>query len=539
MPAPTCEAAAQEEERIKEEPIWHSLTFHHLGLILSAVFGLLSVCIALFLIMRHATHYLKPWEQKHIIRILFMIPIYATVSFLSYMFYRHAVYFEVLRDCYEAFAIASFFTLMCHYVAPNLHEQKEYFRGIEPKNWVWPMNWMQKCTGGESKGIFRKPSSGLTWFNIVWIAIFQYCFIRVAFTIVAVTTQAFGLYCSSSMDPRYSHIWVITMEGLSVTVAMFCLIQFYVQLKGDLAPYRPFLKVLCIKLVIFFCFWQALVISFLTREGGPLKTSPQIQGPDLRIGIPSMLVCVEMAIFAVMHLFAFPWKPYDLKRNQNPLDAAGNGFSGDVPKRYAHGPARALASAFNPWDIIKACGRGFRWLFVGVRYRKADKSYQTKLESLDTSTGYAGPTFAGNGEAAAEFDKPRKDTAALGKNGFDDPDDRAGLLSHAQANPYVGQDAYTSFSHGRPDPILNPDSLPTAPTPGQEYGVTRSEGGRRTKFEPQETSSHGVTVGQSAPRPPRENAGRQGTEWDLFGGATKPGQGHPPRPPGGAPPGMI
>lgn len=103
---------------------------------------------------------------RSIIRILIMIPIYAVVSFLSYLYYRHAIYFELVRDCYEAFAIASFFTLMCHYIAPTLHEQKEYFRNVQPKNWVWPLNWMQKCTGGENKGFLRRPRSGLTWFNV-------------------------------------------------------------------------------------------------------------------------------------------------------------------------------------------------------------------------------------------------------------------------------------------------------------------------------------------------------------------------------------
>ena len=101
-----------------------------------------------------------------IIRILFMIPVYATISFLSYLFYNHAIYWEVIRDCYEAFAIAAFFTLMCHYVQPTLHDQKNYFRTLTPKNWVWPVNWMQPCTGGSEKGIFRKPRSGLTWFNV-------------------------------------------------------------------------------------------------------------------------------------------------------------------------------------------------------------------------------------------------------------------------------------------------------------------------------------------------------------------------------------
>ncbi|OCL04802.1 DUF300-domain-containing protein, partial [Glonium stellatum] len=360
----TCNATLT-EERIKEDPLWHSLTFHHFGLILSATFGLIALSIALFLILRHITHYLKPWEQKHIIRILFMIPIYATVSFLSYLYYTHAIYFEVLRDCYEAFAIASFFTLLCHYIASNLHDQKEYFRTLEPKNWIWPLNWMQPCTGGQNKGFLRKPQSGLTWFNIIWIGVFQYCFIRVLFTIVSVLTQLGGRYCESSLNPAFGHLWVMLFEGGSVCIAMYCLIQFYFQLRGDLAPHRPFLKILCIKLVIFFSFWQTLVISFLTSSNGPLKPSSKIAYPDLKVGIPSMLLCVEMAVFATMHIFAFPWTPYDISRYKDPINAPTSGFSGPVPTTYASGPGRALASAFNPWDIIKACGRGFRWLFVG------------------------------------------------------------------------------------------------------------------------------------------------------------------------------
>lgn len=91
-----------------------------------------------------------------------MVPIYAIVSFLSYFYYRHAIYFEVIRDCYEAFAIASFFALLCHYIAPDLHSQKDYFRDLRPQGWVWPLNWMRMCCGG----LWRTPRSGLTWFNV-------------------------------------------------------------------------------------------------------------------------------------------------------------------------------------------------------------------------------------------------------------------------------------------------------------------------------------------------------------------------------------
>lgn len=307
---------------------------------------------------------------------------------------------------------------------------------------------------------------------------------------------------------------------------MYCVIQFYIQLKEDLAPHRPFLKVLCIKLVIFFCFWQSWIISLLTAEGGPLKATKQIAGPDLRIGIPSMLTCVEMAIFAILHLFAFPWKPYDLK-TQSPLDTTIDGYSAQ-PKSYAMGPARALLDAMNPWDIVKACGRGFRWLFYGARHRAKDSSYQTKLEPVATNPSYNGPTFAGNGE-------PVNAPAATKKHeGFGDSD-TTGLLSDAQANPYVpqGSSSYDgaygpgAAAYGSPP---NPDRLPQAPTPGQEYGVAHQGhgDGRFQNFEEQDTSYHGGAPGNSYYERPRyyqeENVARPSTEWDMFAGATKPAQ---------------
>jgi hypothetical protein len=331
---------------------------------------------------------------------------------------------------------------------------------------------------------------------------------------------------------------VAGFEAVSVTIAMYCVVQFYIQLKDDLAPHRPFLKVLCIKLVIFFCFWQSWIISLVTADGGPLKATEQIAGPDLRIGIPSMLTCVEMSIFAILHLFAFPWKPYDLKR-QSPLDTGIDGYS-TQPKTYANGPARALLDALNPWDIIKACGRGFRWLFYGARHRQKDSSYQTKLEPVTTNTSYNGPTFAGNGE-------PVNATASTKKKEGSGDSDTTGLLSDAQANPYVHQGPSSYDVAYRPEADVyagsgNPDRLPQAPTPGQEYGVAhqRHEDGRFQEFEQQDTTYHSNGAENSyygRPRHYQESAIRPNTEWDMFAGATNPAQ--KPQDGGNVPPKWI
>lgn len=129
---------------------------------------------------------------QSIIRILLMIPIYSTVSFLSYLYYKHSIYFEVLRDCYEAFAIASFFTLLCNYIAPNLHEQKDYFRQVQPINWFWGVFGLQKCTGGKDKGILRIPRSGLTWFNVRSLTSLSYSSCLIGVDILIVSCRLFG-----------------------------------------------------------------------------------------------------------------------------------------------------------------------------------------------------------------------------------------------------------------------------------------------------------------------------------------------------------
>ena len=55
-------------------------------------------------IYKHLRHYTCPGEQRWIIRILFIIPIYAFDSWLSLLFFsqdHYYVYFDSVRDIYE------------------------------------------------------------------------------------------------------------------------------------------------------------------------------------------------------------------------------------------------------------------------------------------------------------------------------------------------------------------------------------------------------------------------------------------------------
>jgi hypothetical protein len=104
-----------------------------------------------------------------IIRIHVMVPIYSTVSFLSYFFYLHQIYYILPRDAYAAFALASFYSLLIAYAFRDSDELHQYLRTTTPKpwktGWTLPIGLLRRCSGGE-KGPFKTPRKASTWHNV-------------------------------------------------------------------------------------------------------------------------------------------------------------------------------------------------------------------------------------------------------------------------------------------------------------------------------------------------------------------------------------
>jgi hypothetical protein len=112
-----------------------------------------------------------------IVRLLFMVPIYALISFASFLFWvrgnigrlscdpaksrngqNHSTPLILIRDCYEAIVLTSFFYLLLTFLSPNPEEQKEVFRlhgisrendrqrkrkGQKPQKWVFPLGFIK------------------------------------------------------------------------------------------------------------------------------------------------------------------------------------------------------------------------------------------------------------------------------------------------------------------------------------------------------------------------------------------------------------
>ena len=322
----------------------------------------------------------------------------------------------------------------------------------------------------------------------------------------------------------------MVIEASCVTVAMYCLIQFYVQLRNDLAEHRPLIKVAAIKLVIFLSFWQTILISFLTSTGA-IKSSNRFQDPDIRIGIPSLLLCIEMAFFSVFHLFAFPWTVYDIRRSTIVASESAPGFLPDPQTAYKGGPmgTKALLDAFNPWDLVKAIGRGFRWIAIGRRRREEDISYSTykisRPVNVDSSTGLGG-TQGGISMTPGPF-TPGGSNKKQGKyrqlTGDIDHDDDRRLLSHQQvvplsdsANVYPRPGMRLPDDSNQAEVLYDGPTHPTIPsnhqrnpsTPYQQRlpypdSVHHQELGIIDPTADQDTAYHGASIApaQQPPRP--------------------------------------
>lgn len=232
---------------------------------------------------------------------------------------------------------------------------------------------------------------------------------------------------------------------------------------------------------------------------------------------------------------------------------SGAGFSGERPK-YLGGPMgiKALIDALNPWDIIKASARGFRWLFVGYKKRTQDASYQDPAGKLNGgATGYGGPVYAGNGEAATELrpsddggrGRMRRDT--LGTT--TEEDDRAGLLRNSgvmagsrpshSASPYrtytsdefaAGDDSQMDI--GAPHRGLHPTATNSSEASypgafGAESKASDYGPGRPSEWDEEDTGYHpGIGGGSSASQPPmhpalRGQGGEGQQQWDMWSGA--------------------
>ncbi|KAF2305119.1 hypothetical protein GH714_001891 [Hevea brasiliensis] len=89
----------------------------------------------------------------------------------------------------------------------------------------------------------------------------QFVIIRPICSILMITLQILGIY------PTWLS-WTFTIIlNISVSLALYSLVLFYHVFAKELAPHNPLAKFFCIKGIVFFCFWQGVVLDILVALG--------------------------------------------------------------------------------------------------------------------------------------------------------------------------------------------------------------------------------------------------------------------------------
>merc|ERR1712154_479194 len=110
--------------------------------------------------------------------------------------------------------------------------------------------------------------------------------------------------------------WITTIIlNLSITLAVTALIMFYHAFEPELEKYRTLAKFLCIKGVVFFAFWQGILLQIL-EHFEIVHSDKWYTEEEVAEAIQNLLICMEMGLlFAPIHSYAFPYAPYQKDAN--------------------------------------------------------------------------------------------------------------------------------------------------------------------------------------------------------------------------------
>eukprot|EP00501_MAST-03F_sp_TOSAG23-6_P001320 GSMAST32.ASY1.ANO1.1368.1 assembled CDS len=184
-----------------------------------------------------------------------MVPIYSVQALLSMLMPALSPFLNTVRDIYEAYVIYMFFTLLIAYLGGedcliDYLELKSYMRHPSPfrkcfDNIVLGRHFLQKVKEGTLQFVCVRPMTGLLAFFLQWL----------------------GLYSKEDWSLTNGHFWLSLVNNISISLSLYSLVLFYRATEIRLKPFRPLSKFIVIKSVVFFSYWQGLLLSILVQCG--------------------------------------------------------------------------------------------------------------------------------------------------------------------------------------------------------------------------------------------------------------------------------
>ncbi len=157
----------------------------------------------------------------------------------------------------------------------------------------------------------RKVQWTSPFFKYCKLGCLQYVLLKLVCTIAVLILEHVNLYKEGDFTPKGGYLYICILTNTSQCWALYCLVFFYYATKNELGPIRPVGKFLAVKSLVFFTWWQALGISMLHE----MKLIPSYERggwstEEVARGLQAYLICIEMFVAAVLHIFIFPHTDY-------------------------------------------------------------------------------------------------------------------------------------------------------------------------------------------------------------------------------------
>ncbi|XP_048487470.1 transmembrane protein 184B isoform X6 [Plutella xylostella] len=313
--------------------------------VIAGVFVWTALFITCQQIYQHLRWYTNPSEQRWIVRILFIVPIYGCYSWISLLFFNgnsYYVYFFTVRDCYESFVIYSFLSLCYEYLGGEGNIMSE-LRGRPVR---------ASCVNGTC--CLAGATYTIGFLRFCKQATLQFCFIKPVCAFVIIFLQSAGHYHDGDWSPNGGYLYITIVYNFSVSLALYGLFLFLGATREMLKPFDPVLKFFTVKSVIFLSFWQGVALAILEKAEviSPIIDAhgvPTTAG-TVSAGYQNFLICIEMLAAAVALRYAFPASVYahahrdphrsvtmqsissSLKETMNPKDIMTDAFHNFHPQ---------------------------------------------------------------------------------------------------------------------------------------------------------------------------------------------------------------
>ncbi|KAI7851958.1 organic solute transporter Ostalpha-domain-containing protein, partial [Circinella umbellata] len=143
-------------------------------------------------------------------------------------------------------------------------------------------------------------------FLFVKRGILQFVYVKPVLAILTMILKVTGNYQEGEISWSSSYVYLTFFYNLSVSLTLWCLMVFFYATKKDLPGFRPFPKFLCVKAIIFFSFWQSVIVALLVSAGA----IPEGGDEHMSVAIQDFLICLEMIPAAIAHSFSFSYEDY-------------------------------------------------------------------------------------------------------------------------------------------------------------------------------------------------------------------------------------